>query len=188
MLAVQFPSVSDSELPCWTPPIPCFFPFRVQKHKVTFDCIIKSRFAKSFNCKSSNGCRMAISFFFCLLFLFQQKETKWKREFHAFPAERQILFSFACFFFQQKETRWKRWFHAFPAEWQSLFSFAYFSFFSKKKPDEKDDSTLSLPNGKFFFLLPAFLFLAKRNQMKKMIPRFPCRTANSFFFCLLFFF
>ncbi|MEE0321028.1 MAG: hypothetical protein UDQ15_03965 [Ruminococcus sp.] len=103
------------------------------------------------------------------------------------------------------------------AEWQSLFSFAYFSFFSKKKPNEKENSTLSLPNGKFFFLLPAFffnkkkpdekddfmlsllngnlffllptfLFSAKRNQMKKMIPRFPCRTANSFFFCLLFFF
>ncbi|HAI77810.1 MAG TPA: hypothetical protein DCM18_01790, partial [Ruminococcus sp.] len=105
----------------------------------------------------------------------------------------------------------------FPAERQSLFSFAYFSFFSKKKPDEKDDSMLSLPNGNLFsllptfpfsakrnqmkkmipcfpcrtaifFLLPTFPFSAKRNQMKKMIPCFPCRMAISFFFCLLFFF
>ncbi|MCI7493897.1 MAG: hypothetical protein MSA74_00630 [Ruminococcus sp.] len=74
------------------------------------------------------------------------------------------------------------------AERQSLFSFAYFSFFSKKKPDEKDDSMLSLPNGNLFFLLPTFPFSAKRNQMKKRIPRFPCRTANSFSFCLLFLF
>jgi len=69
------------------------------------------------------------------------------------------------------------------AEWQSLFPFAYFSFFSKKKPNEKENSTLSLPNGKFFFLLPTFPFSAKRNQMKKRIPRFPCRTA--IFFLLL---
>jgi len=48
------------------------------------------------------------------------------------------------------------------AERQSLFSFAYFSFFSKKKPDEKDDSMLFLPNGNLFFLLPTFLFSAKR--------------------------
>ncbi|MDY6144792.1 MAG: hypothetical protein SPI20_03690 [Ruminococcus callidus] len=74
------------------------------------------------------------------------------------------------------------------AKRQSLFSFACFSFFSKKKPDEKDDSMLSLPNGNLFFLLPTFPFSAKRNQMKKMIPCFPCRTAISFFFCLLFFF
>jgi len=47
---------------------------------------------------------------------------------------------------------------------------------------------LSLPNGNLFFLLPTFPFSAKRNQMKKMIPCFPCRTAISFFFCLLFFF
>jgi len=74
------------------------------------------------------------------------------------------------------------------AERQSLFSFAYFSFFSKKKPDEKDDFMLSLPNGNLFSLLPTFPFSAKRNQMKKMIPCFPRRTAISFFFCLLFLF
>ncbi|MEE1536398.1 MAG: hypothetical protein UGF38_03590, partial [Ruminococcus sp.] len=73
-------------------------------------------------------------------------------------------------------------------ERQSLFSFAYFSFFSKKKPDEKDDSMLSLPNGNLFSLLPTFLFLAKRNQLKKRLLRFPCRTAISFLFCLLFLF
>ena len=50
------------------------------------------------------------------------------------------------------------------AEWQSLFSFAYFSFFSKKKPDEKDDSILSLPNGNLFFLLPTFLFQQKETK------------------------
>ena len=33
-----------------------------------------------------------------------------------------------------------------------------------------------------------FSFFSKKNQMKKMIPCFPCRTAISFFFCLLFFF
>ena len=77
------------------------------------------------------------SFSFCLLFLFQQKETRWKREFHAFPAERQSLFSFACFSFFSKKTKWKRWFHAFPAERQSLFSFAYFSFFSKRSEERR---------------------------------------------------
>ena len=163
-------------------------------------------------------CWMAISFFFCLLFFFQQKETRWKRWFHAFPAERQILFSFACFsFFSKKKPdekddstlslpngkfffllpaflflarriKWKREFHAFPAERQSLFSFAYFSFFSKKKSIEKEVTTLFLPNGSLFFLLPTFLFSAKRNQMKKMIPCFPWWMAISFFFCLLFFF
>jgi len=50
----------------------------------------------------------------------------------------------------------------FLCERQSLLSFAYFSFFSKKKPDKKDDSMLSLPNGNLFFLLPTFLFSAKR--------------------------
>jgi len=47
---------------------------------------------------------------------------------------------------------------------------------------------LSLPNGNLFFLLPTFLFSAKRNQLKKRLLRFSCRTAVSFFFCLLFFF
>ena len=50
------------------------------------------------------------------------------------------------------------------------------------------DEMLSLPNGNLFSLLPAFPFSAKRNQMKKRIPCFPCRTAISFLFCLLFLF
>jgi len=46
---------------------------------------------------------------------------------------------------------------------------------------------LSLPNGNLF-PFAYFSFFSKKNQMKKMIPYFPCRTAISFFFCLLFFF
>jgi len=103
-------------------------------------------------------------------------------------AERQSLFSFAYFSFFSKKKPDEKDDSVLSLPNGNLFPFAYFSFFSKKKPDEKENSTLSLPNGKFFFLLPAFPFSAKRNQMKKMISCFPCRTANSFFFCLLFFF
>ena len=46
------------------------------------------------------------------------------------------------------------------AEWQSLFSFAYFSF-SAKKPNEKDDSILSLLIGNLF-PFAYFSFSAKR--------------------------
>ena len=54
----------------------------------------------------------------------------------------------------------------FPCRMAISFSFAYFSFFSKKKPDEKDDFMLSLPNGNLFFLLPTFLFQQKESNEK----------------------
>ncbi|MCI7423071.1 MAG: hypothetical protein MSA57_07630 [Ruminococcus sp.] len=77
-------------------------------------------------------------------------------------AERQSLFSFAYFSFFSKKKPDEKDDSILSLPNSNLFPFAYFSFFSKKKPDEKDDSMLSLPNDKFFFLLPAFLFLARR--------------------------
>ena len=153
-------------------------------------------------------CRTAISFFFCLLFLFASakkpdenddsmlslpngnlslayfsffsKKNQTKREFHTFSAERQSLF--LCLLFSKNQMKKRIPYFSLPNG--NLFFLAYFFM---KKPNEKENS-ISSAERQSLFLLPTFPFSAKRNQMKKMIPCFPCRTAISFFFCLLFFF
>ena len=94
-----------------------------------------------------------------------------------------LFFLLPTFLFQQKNQMKKR-IPYFLCRTAISFSFAYFSF-SAKKPNEKENSILSLPNGNLFFLLPTFLFQQK-NQMKKRIPYFLCRTAISFSFACFF--